>query len=96
MLSVAIACLSATLATKFMFSIGQDMGSPILMAALGLLLDLAKRQQAAKQIIKSQHTLSQIPILLTNIDELSNQQATFSGGESVVSKYGAVSCSNLS
>jgi ABC-type bacteriocin/lantibiotic exporter with double-glycine peptidase domain len=142
-LSVATACLSAILTTKFMFSIGQDMGSPILMAALGLLLDLAKcatplfvlflwsqkmrltsifalvlsmtlsavsfsasvaalesgvtanaqnsvsyqriesqitdyrdqvielrqlakRQQAAKQITKSQNTLSQIPTLLTS------------------------------
>jgi hypothetical protein len=141
-LSVATACLSATLTTKFMFSIGTDMGSPLLMAALGLLLDLAKcatplfvlflwsqkmrltsifalvlsmtlsavsfsasvaalesgvvanaqnsvsyqriesqitdyrdqvielrqlakRQQAAKQITKSQNTLSQIPTLLT-------------------------------
>ncbi|MCD9538953.1 hypothetical protein [Photobacterium carnosum] len=164
-LSVATACLSATLTTKFMFSIGQDMGSPVLMAALGLLLDLAKcatplfvlflwsqkmrlasvfalvlsmtlsavsfsasvaalesgvvanaqnsvsyqriesqmtdyrdqvvelrqlakRQQDVKQITKSQNTLSQIPTLLTRIDELSNQQANFSGGESVVSKYG--------
>lgn len=164
-LSVATACLSATLTTKFMFSIGADMGSPRLMAALGLLLDLAKcatplfvlflwsqkmrfasmfalilsvtlsavsfsasvaalesgvmanaqnsvsyqriesqitdyrdqvielrqlakQQQAAKQITKSQKTLSQIPTLLTRIDELSIQQATFSGGESVVSKYG--------
>ncbi|MEC6833588.1 hypothetical protein VXS06_17630 [Photobacterium toruni] len=164
-LSVATACLSATLTTKFMFSIGTDMGSPLLMAALGLLLDLAKcatplfvlflwsqkmrlvsvfalvlsmtlsavsfsasvaalesgvtanaqnsvsyqkiesqitdyrdqvielrqlakRQQAAKQITKSQHTLSQIPTLLSRIDELSNQQANFTGSESVVSKYG--------
>ncbi|WP_419208239.1 hypothetical protein ACN08N_25400 (plasmid) [Photobacterium leiognathi subsp. mandapamensis] len=52
------------------------------------LRQLAKRQQDAKQITKSQHTLSQVPTLLTRIDELSNQQATFSGGESVVSKYG--------
>ncbi|MGD6739530.1 hypothetical protein ACP5PY_25635 [Photobacterium leiognathi subsp. mandapamensis] len=164
-LSIATSVLSATLTTKFMFSIGTDMGSPFLMAVLGLLLDLAKcatplfvlflwsqkmrfasvfalvlsvtlsavsfsasvaalesgvtanaqnsvsyqriesqmtdyrdqvielrqlakRQQDAKQITKSQHTLSQIPTLLTRIDELSNQQATFSGGESVVSKYG--------
>ena len=164
-LSVATACLSATLTTKFMFGFGNDMGTPILMAVLGLLLDLAKcatplfifmlwakrkylstlfaillsvtlsvvsffasvaaletgvtanqqnsvsyqkiesqitdyrdqvielrqlakHQQAAKQITKSQHTLSQIPTLLTRIDELSNQQATFSGSESVVSKYG--------
>ena len=139
-----------------MFSIGQDMGSPVLMATLGLLLDLAKcatplfvlflwsqkmrlvsvfalvlsmtlsavsfsasvaalesgvtanaqnsvsyqriksqitdyrdqvielrqlakQQQAAKQITKSQNTLSQVPILLTRIDELSNQQANFNG-----------------
>ncbi|MFB1079518.1 hypothetical protein [Photobacterium damselae] len=166
-LSVATAALSATLTTKFMFGIGSDMGSPQLMASLGLLLDLAKcatplfvlflwsekmrlaslfalvlsitlsavsfsasvaalesgvtankqnsvsyqrietqindyraqvvelrqlaqRQQDAKQITKSQTTLSQIPTLLTRIDELSNQQATFSGGESVVSKYGMV------
>ncbi|EEZ39012.1 hypothetical protein [Photobacterium damselae] len=41
-LSVATAALSATLTTKFMFSIGEDMGSPQLMASLGLLLDLAK------------------------------------------------------
>ena len=164
-LSVATACLSATLTTKFMFGFGNDMGTPILMAVLGLLLDLAKcatplfifmlwakrnylstlfaillsvtlsvvsffasvaaletgvtaskqnsvsyqkiesqitdyrdqvielrqlakRQQDAKQITKSQHTLSQIPTLLFRIDELSNQQATFSGSESVVSKYG--------
>ncbi|WP_237156037.1 hypothetical protein [Photobacterium phosphoreum] len=32
----------AALTIKFMFSIGQDMGSPVLMALLGLLLDLAK------------------------------------------------------
>ena len=164
-LSVATACLSATLTTKFMFSIGQEMGSPMLMASLGLLLDLAKcatplfvlflwsqkmrfasmfalvlsitlsavsfsasvaalengvtastqnsvsyqriesqitdyrdqvielrqlakRQQDAKQITRSQKTLSQIPTLLSRIDELSNQQANFTGGESVVSKYG--------
>ncbi|MGR5312556.1 hypothetical protein ACPV34_21410 [Photobacterium damselae] len=166
-LSVSTAALSAILTTKFMFSIGEDMGSPQLMASLGLLLDLAKcatplfvlflwsqkmrvaslltlvlsitlsavsfsasvaalengvmankqnsvsyqrietqindyraqvvelrqlaqRQQDAKQITKSQTTLSQIPTLLTRIDELSNQQATFSGGESVVSKYGMI------
>lgn len=166
-LSVVTACLSATLTTKFMFSIGQDMGSPVLMASLGLLLDLAKcatplfvlflwsqkmrfasvfalvlsltlsavsfsasvaalesgvvanaqnsvtyqriesqmtdyreqvielrqlakRQQDAKQITKSQKTLSQIPTLLSRIDELSNQQANFTGGESVVSKYGMI------
>ncbi|MGR5465236.1 hypothetical protein ACPV5G_20070 [Photobacterium damselae] len=166
-LSVATAALSATLTTKFMFGIGSDMGSPLLMAGLGLLLDLAKcatplfvlflwsqkmriaslfalvlsitlsavsfsasvaalengvmankqnsvsyqrietqindyraqivelrqlakRQQLAHQITKSQTTLSQIPNLLTRIDELSNQQATFSGGESVVSKYGMI------
>ncbi|MDP2534175.1 hypothetical protein [Photobacterium damselae] len=41
-LSVSTACLSATLTTKFMFSIGSDMGSPVMMAALGLLLDLSK------------------------------------------------------
>ena len=164
-LSVATACLSATLTTKFMFGFGNDMGTPILMAVLGLLLDLAKcatplfifmlwakrkylstlfaillsvtlsvvsffasvaaletgvtaskqnsvsyqkiesqitdyrdqvielrqlakRQQAAKQITKSQKTLSQIPSLLSRIDELSNQQANFTGSESVVSKYG--------
>ncbi|OBU15862.1 hypothetical protein AYY21_20050 [Photobacterium aquimaris] len=52
------------------------------------LRQLAKRQQDAKQITKFQHTLSQVPTLLIRIDELSNQQATFSGGESVVSKYG--------
>ncbi|TLS72266.1 hypothetical protein FD718_02890 [Photobacterium damselae subsp. damselae] len=54
------------------------------------LRQLAQRQQDAKQITKSQTTLSQIPTLLTRIDELSNQQATFSGSESVVSKYGMV------
>lgn len=166
-LSVATAALSATLTTKFMFSIGEDMGSPQLMASLGLLLDLAKcatplfvlflwsqkmrlaslfalilsvtlsavsfsasvaalengvtasqqnsvsyqrietqisdyraqvaelrqlaeQQQSAHQITKSQTTLAHIPALLTRIDELSNQQATFSGGESVVSKYGMI------
>ncbi|ARR51935.1 hypothetical protein [Photobacterium damselae] len=166
-LSVATAALSATLTTKFMLSTGEDMGSPQLMASLGLLLDLAKcatplfvlflwsqkmrlaslfalilsvtlsavsfsasvaalengvtasqqnsvsyqrietqindyraqivelrqlaqRQQDAKQITKAQTTLSHIPALLTRIDELSNQQATFSGGESVVSKYGMI------
>ncbi|WIG71447.1 hypothetical protein KEC58_22410 (plasmid) [Photobacterium damselae] len=41
-LSIATSVLSATLTTKFMFGIGSDMGSPMLMAALGLLLDLSK------------------------------------------------------
>ncbi|MGQ5486894.1 hypothetical protein ACUHZR_18735 [Photobacterium damselae subsp. piscicida] len=41
-LSIATSALSATLTTKFMFGIGSDMGSPMLMAALGLLLDLSK------------------------------------------------------
>ncbi|MGF1871990.1 hypothetical protein [Photobacterium indicum] len=41
-LSVATACLSAVLTTKFMLSIGNEMGSPLLMGALGLVLDLAK------------------------------------------------------
>ncbi|EPG0370319.1 hypothetical protein ACSWVZ_003186 [Photobacterium damselae] len=166
-LSVATACLSATLTTKFMFSIGEDMGSPHLMASLGLLLDLAKcatplfvlllwsqkmrlaslfalvlsvtlsavsfsasvaalengvmankqnsvsyqrietqindyraqvaelrqlaqRQQDAKQITKSQKTLSQIPALLAHVDKLSTQQSQLSSGDSVVSKYGMI------
>ncbi|WP_209316961.1 hypothetical protein [Photobacterium damselae] len=166
-LSVATAALSATLTTKFMFSIGEDMGSPQLMALLGLLLDLSKcatplfvlflwsqkmrlasvfalvlsitlsavsfsasvaalesgvmankqnsvnyqrietqindyraqivelrqlaqRQQDAKQITKSQTTLSQIPNLLSHIDELSTQQSALSSSDSVVSQYGMV------
>ncbi|MGR5116289.1 hypothetical protein [Photobacterium damselae] len=164
-LSVATAALSATLTTKFMFGIGSDMGSPLFMAGLGLLLDLAKcatplfifvlwakrkylstifavllsvtlsavsfsasvaalesgvtasqqnsvsyqrienqisdyraqvvelrqlakQQQSAQQITKSQKTLSQIPTLLSRIDELSVQQSQLSSGDSVVSKYG--------
>lgn len=164
-LSVATAALSATFTTKFMFSIGEDMGSPQLMALLGLLLDLAKcvtplfvlflwsqkmrvtsvfalvlsitlsavsfsasvaalesgvmankqhsvsyqrietqindyraqvvelrqlaqRQQDAKQITKSQKTLSQIPTLLSHVDKLSAQQSQLGSGESVVSQYG--------
>ncbi|MGX9459600.1 hypothetical protein ACWU37_21955 (plasmid) [Photobacterium damselae subsp. damselae] len=166
-LSVATAALSTTLTTKFMFSIGEDMGSPHLMASLGLLLDLAKcatplfvlflwsqkmrlasmfalilsitlsavsfsasvaalengvmankqnsvsyqrietqindyrdqvvelrqlalRQQDAKLITKSQATLSQIPNLLTHIDDLSAQQSQLGSGESVVSQYGMI------
>ncbi|MGR5200336.1 hypothetical protein ACPV3S_17420 [Photobacterium damselae] len=166
-LSVATAALSTTLTTKFMFSIGEDMGSPQLMASLGLLLDLAKcatplfvlflwsqkmhlasmfalvlsitlsavsfsasvaalengvmankqnsvsyqrietqindyraqvvelrqlaqRQQDAKQITKSQKTISQIPALLSHVDELSVQQSQLSSDESVVSKYGMI------
>lgn len=41
-LSIATSVLSATLTTKFMFGIGSDIGSPMLMAALGLVLDLSK------------------------------------------------------
>ncbi|WP_284648851.1 hypothetical protein [Photobacterium damselae] len=166
-LSVATAALSVTLTTKFMFSIGEDMGSPQLMASLGLLLDLAKcatplfvlflwsqkmrlaslfalilsvtlsavsfsasvaalengvmankqnsvsyqridtqindyraqivelrqlaqRQQDAKQITKSQKTLSQIPTLLAHVDKLSTQQSQLSSGDSVVSQYGMI------
>ncbi len=166
-LSVATAALSATFTTKFMFSIGEDMGSPQLMALLGLLLDLAKcvtplfvlflwsqkmrvtsvfalvlsitlsavsfsasvaalesgvmankqhsvsyqrietqindyraqvvelrqlaqRQQDAKQITKSQKTLSQIPTLLSHVDKLSAQQSQLGSGESVVSQYGMI------
>ncbi|HIF9507308.1 TPA: hypothetical protein ACX6SZ_003757 [Photobacterium damselae] len=166
-LSVATACLSATLTTKFMFSIGEDIGSPRLMASLGLLLDLAKcatplfvlflwsqkmrlasvfalvlsitlsvvsfsasvaalesgvkvnkqnsvsyqrietqikdyrvqvaelrqlaqRQQDAKQITKSQITLSHISPLLSHVDQLSAQQSQLSSGESVVSQYGMI------
>ena len=41
-LSLSSAALSATLTVKFMYNIGVETGSPELMAALGLVLDLAK------------------------------------------------------
>lgn len=41
-LSIATACMSAILTTRFMYAIGLDMESPYLMATLGLILDLAK------------------------------------------------------
>lgn len=41
-LSIATASLSAILTTQFMFGIGSEMGTPYLMASLGLLLDIAK------------------------------------------------------
>lgn len=52
------------------------------------LRQLAAQQQAAKQITRSQQTLNQVPELLTHIDELVSQQATFSNGDSVVTQYG--------
>ncbi|MFA1563088.1 helix-turn-helix domain-containing protein [Aliivibrio fischeri] len=41
-LSVATASLSAILTAKFMYGIGSAMGEPVLMTALGIVLDLAK------------------------------------------------------
>lgn len=41
-LSIATASLSAILTAKFMYDIGSAMGEPVLMTALGIVLDLAK------------------------------------------------------
>ncbi len=164
-LSTAIACLSATLTTKFMYTIGSDMGSPIVMGILGLLLDLAKcatplfifvlwakrkylstifaallsitlsvvsfsasvaalesgvtasqqksseyqqidaqiedyraqvtalrllakEQQEAHQITRSQKTLTQVPTLLAHIDDLVTKQSQLKSSGSVVTQYG--------
>ncbi|MGR6862822.1 hypothetical protein ACU5EH_22365 [Aliivibrio salmonicida] len=41
-LSIATASLSAILTAQFMYGIGLAMGEPVLMTALGIVLDLAK------------------------------------------------------
>lgn len=166
-LSTAIACLSATLTTKFMYTIGSDMGSPIVMGILGLLLDLAKcatplfifvlwskqrylsslfavalsivlsvisfsasvaalesgvtasqqksveyqqieaqiedyraqvtalrllakEQQDAHQITRSQKTLTQVPTLLAHINDLVTKQSQQKSAGSVVTQYGMI------
>lgn len=52
------------------------------------LRQLADKQQQARLITKSQLTVALVPALLSRIDELYSQQENFSGGDSVVSKYG--------